>query len=332
MKRSLSAAVAASIMITGCGGGGGNAAVESPDPSVAISENNALLVSKVAYESSLESRSLADSGGGIFFGNGVGQVAATTNSPSASKIAYGESSSVQIPFPAQTVPCAVAGSQTISGDIADPITPTLTAGDYFQTVYSACDEGLNDIKDGILRLDIDAFSGDFLSQLFSFTATVTMTNLQIAFFELQSTTPSDVVTSNGAATVTIDTRNFPFTATEISGNSLTVDSNSSFAALTNFASSLTVDGNLLPSPYTSSSSGTLDSSELAGVVRYSNPVPFEGFGAEFPGSGELLVDGLGSNLRLVADSNVDVRILIDLGADGTIDEIINTTWVELTSP
>ena len=56
---------------------------------------------------------------------------------------------------------------------------------------------------------------------------------------------------------------------------------------------------------------------------------FQGLGIDYPSSGRFLVEGQDSSLLLIADSNVDVRILIDLGADGTIDETIMTTWAEL---
>ena len=115
------------------------------------------------------------------------------------------------------------------------------------------------------------------------------------------------------------------------GNSLVVDTNTGSESLTNFASALTVDGNVIPSPFTATASGTLDSTEIAGIVRYSNPLMFEGLGSEYPSTGQFLVEGLASSMLLIADNNVDVRIEIDLGADGTVDETIVTTWAELNA-
>lgn len=132
--------------------------------------------------------------------------------------------------------------------------------------------------------------------------------------------------------MTVDATNFPFVSSSISGNSLVVDSALSSESLTNFASAFTIDGNFVPSPFTTTASGTLDSTELAGIIRYSTPVMFEGLGGDYPGSGEFLIEGLGSSMRLIAENNVDVRIEIDLGADGTIDETISTTWAELNAP
>ncbi len=330
MKCSLIVSTAAFFLISACGGGGGSAPAVSPDPSLEITSNNAAQVAKIAYEAALESQQLSDAGGGGFFIGSAQNIVSKIDGNLAASAKTGNSFS-QVPIPEETVPCAVSGSKTISGEISDPITPTLTAGDFFQTEYTACDEGLSEVTDGIVRIDIDAFSGDMLSELFSMTMTLTLTSFQVSMFEGQSTTPIDVFTSNGGATLSVDTTNLPFVSSIINGDSLVVDSNASSESLTDFASAFTVDGNLFPSPYTASASGTLDSTQLAGIIRYSNLIRFEGLGSDYPGSGEFLVEGLGSSLLLVADSNVDVRILIDLGADGTIDETINTTWAELAA-
>lgn len=334
MSRSLTVPIAAFFLISGCSsGGGGSAPVISPDPTLQITSNNAMQVSKVAYEAALESQQLSDAnGGGLFIVSAQGGVAKIdSNFIDKAKPGNASDSASQIPIPAETVPCAVSGTQTVSGAIADPITPTLTPGDYFQIDFNACDEGLGEISNGTMRMDIDAFSGDFLGELFSMTVTLTLTGFQVSVFENQSTTPTDVLTSNGGATLTLDAMNLPFVSTSINGESLVVDTNTSSESLTNFLSTLTVDGNLISSPYTTSASGTLDSTQLAGIIRYSNPVIFEGLGGDYPGSGEFLVEGLDSSLRLIADNNVDIRILIDLGADGTIDETIVTTWAELAA-
>jgi len=331
MKHTNFVTITAFFLVSGCGGGGSSAVV-SPEPTLPITSNNAMEVGKIAYEAALESQQLDDAGGGLLIGSTQGLVVNfDKNLEILSKPGSPGTNISQIPIPPETVPCAQAGMQTISGDIADIVTPTLTAGDWFQIVYSACDDGLGEIKDGTVRLDIDAFNGDFLGTLNSMTFTLTLTNFQVSIFENQSPTPTDVITSNGGATLSVDALNFPSVSTNVSGISLVVDANATSESLTNFMSAFSVDGNLIPSPYSTSASGTLDSTQLAGVIRYSNPVTFTGLGGEYPSSGEFLVEGLDSTLRLIAVNNVDVLIEIDLGADGTVDDTINTTWAALTS-
>ena len=333
MKRSLFAPIATLFLISACSsGGGGSAPVISPDPTLNITSSNAMQVSKIAYAAALENQQIIDAGGGLFIGSAQGAVAKIdTGISTLSKTGNAGSNVSQVPIPAETIDCGVSGTQTLSGQIADPVTPTLTPGDFFQFDYAACDDGLGEIKNGSLRMDIDAFSGDFLSELFSMTVTMTFTTFQVSIFENQSTIPTDVVTTTGAVTLALNGLSMPYVSTSISGNSLVVDTNTSSDSLTNFASALTVDGNFIPSPFTATASGTLDSTEIAGIVRYSNTLMFEGFGSEYPGTGEFLIEGLASSMLLIADSNVDVRIQIDLGADGTVDETIVTTWAELNA-
>ena len=79
------------------------------------------------------------------------------------------------------------------------------------------------------------------------------------------------------------------------------------------------------------SSGTLDSSQLAGIVDYSTEIMFQGFDNDYPGIGELLVTGGTSSARLIALDNVNVRIEIDNNDDGTIDDVVDTTWDALVN-
>jgi hypothetical protein len=77
--------------------------------------------------------------------------------------------------------------------------------------------------------------------------------------------------------------------------------------------------------------GLIDSTQLAGIVRYSTPVEFSGAGIEFPSAGVLFVEGSNSSARLTAVDNVTVTIELDVNGDGETDQTINTTWVDLTS-
>ena len=323
MQRTVFIAIAASLLFAGCSSGGGNAAVDSPVLSVPITSNNAMEVAQVSWATALESGEFGDlTGTGLFIGGTSGGVSKLDGAIAMS--AKSRSSQSQIPIPAETTQCDVAGDVTVSGQIADPFTPTLTAGDFFEVDYNNCDDGFGDVTDGRMRMDIDAFNGDFSSELFDMTVTLTLNMFQIA-------TDQDVITSHGDVTATIDTTNSPSLFTGISGNSMMIDSNVSSRSLTNFVSSLNVDGTLQPALYARSASGTLDSTQLAGAIRYSTPVTFEGLGNDFPSSGEFLVEGAMSSLRLIAVDNIDVRIELDSDGDGNVDETILTTWAELTT-
>lgn len=327
MERNILAVICACSLLVACSNSVTNSniiPVDSPAPSITISSNNGILVAQVSYGAALESGNLGDLGGdtGVIVSGpaGVSKVDGSFAAPANT----GASGSVsQIPIPPTTTQCAVSGSVTFSGEIADPFTPTLTSGDFFESDYNICDQGLGEVTNGLVRAVVDIFAGDYLSGLYDLSMTFTLTTLQVS-------TAVDVLTSNGDVSVTFNTANSPAVFTSISGNSLTIDSNASSESLTNFATTLTLDGNFVPAPFTMTTSGTLDSTQLSGVVRYSTEQIFQGFEGDFPDSGEFLVVGVNSSLRLIAENNVNVRIEIDTDGDGIVDQTINTTWAALT--
>lgn len=324
MKRLSIPLLFASFALAACSDGdyGGIVPAPAPPPAgFAITSANALAVSQASWAAANQSADLVD-----LFGSSGGLVASVPgNLNKVRGIASAPGSTGQsVPIPRTTFDCLAGGTVTISGDIADLITPTLSPGDFIDSDYSDCDEGAGEVVNGMVRMTVDAFVGDLVQGLYDLTATFVLTNLQV-------TTAADVITSNGTVTVALDTTMLPAVAASISGSSLTTDSNTSSETLSNFQTVQTVDAGLQPAPYTLDSSGTLDSSDLPGVVSYSTPVSFQGFDFDFPSSGEFLVRAENSSVRLVAVDNVNVRIEIDSDGDDVVDESIDTTWAALTS-
>ncbi len=322
MRRIQLLPVTALSLLAACGGGGeGITAAPPPDLTLTIGSDNAMEVAKVSYESAQASGGLGSlSGGPLLVGSAPDGVAKARGGVAlAAKFSTGQA---QVPIPAETTPCASSGTVTISGDIADPLTPTLSPGDFFEIDYDACDEGLGEVIDGVMRLDIESFSGDFLNELFEMTVTLTLRSFQVA-------NGQDVSSSDGDATVSLNTLNAPTVSTSLRGNSMRIDANAASELLTAYASAITAELGLVPAPYTMSASGTLDSTRLPGIISYSTPVIFTGFDAEYPSSGEFLVSGANSSLRLIAVDNVNVTIEVDTNGDGTVDETLQTTWAEL---
>jgi hypothetical protein len=335
MKSSLVLTLSAISLLTACSSGGngfnegdnGDNGGNVPDPgagaTLGITSANALLVTNVSYQAALSSGALAG------FSTGTGLLAVDPGGISkidraiSSKIGNATANPV---IPEITEPCLgpLGGTMTFSGEIADPANPldplTLTPGDFFNIFYAACDDGFA-VIDGNLFYVVDAFNGELASGLYSLTMTATFTDFQV-------TTVEDELVSNGDVTVRIDTRQFPTLEVEISGASLTVDGTTSAVILTNFAS-LHAQTGLGPFPYTQTSSGTVDSTMLSGVVSYATPVDFEGFDVDYPSVGEFLVTGNNSSARLIAIDNVNVRIDIDTDGNGTVNNTINTTWAAL---
>ena len=310
-------------VLAACGGSDDNGTNSNPPPSAAIpiDSTNGLLVAQVTYQSASSSGDIA----GMAANNGLtGSVGAGLFKPDINKPGIIDTL-MQVPIPEIEQPCAVAGTLTISGNLDDPITPTLTAGDTIKAVYDMCDDGIGEVIDGTIDFEVRAFSGDAITGLYDMTMALLFSNFQV-------TTAEDVVLANGDGTATLNTLQAPYVEAAVSGRSMLSDTNSSTATLTDYSSAQTFDGTVLPSPFTLLTSGVLDSSELSGSVTYSTTVMFEGFDANYPNVGELLIVGDGSSARIIAQANgidVVVEIYSNTTGDGTPDETINTTWTEL---
>ncbi len=320
MKFKHSLVLISTAALTACGGGGGGGEAEfTPPPTSApltITASNGQSATYTAWESANASVGVSDllsNSGFISTGQLKPTVLPTTDFTNIVN---------KIPFGPTTLPCQVSGSITISGDLADPITPSLTEGDVINVDAASCDDGLGEVIDGMLGFDVVAFEGDIVSGLYDLTMAMTMTGFSVQ-------TANETLTSNGDANVMLNTLSAPAVSAEVGGMSLTTQSGALTETLTNFLSAQTVDAGQVPAPYTFSSSGTLDSSQLAGTVTYTTPVTFAGFDNDYPQSGELLVTGASSSARLIALDAVNVRVEIDTDGDGTVDEVIDTTWAAL---
>ena len=227
-----------------------------------------------------------------------------------------------VPIGPDNYDCSVFGAQTLSGDIASPL--TLSAGDRINVEAFDCDDGLGEVINGRMEMTVALFSGDILGGLYLLEMDVDLINFRV-------TTATDEVTSNGDSRVSIDTTGTPILLLGISGSSLATTSLSAGTeVLTAFETSQSVNTGVVPEPYTLSSSGRVNSSQLSGYVDFSTPVTFQGAGAGYPFAGELLITGAnGGTIRLIALDDVNVRIETDIEGDGVVDASEDTTWADI---
>ena len=319
--------LSASLTIAACGGsgdfgdisgGGGFGGGGSSTTTYAITSGKAPVATRASWEAALGSGSFGTTGGQVLSTGNPGDFAKA--SPASHSVGLIANVLQKIPFGPEVSPCLVDGAVTLSGDIADPL--TLTTGDTFNILFEACDDGFGEVIDGMIDMTVREFTGDLLAGTYLLSMDTVATDLQVF-------TASDTVTSNGDATVTEDTTRTPYIESGVSGTSMTVDYNGMSETLSNYVSDQTVDGGEQTLPYTLSAAGTLDSTELNGVIQYSTPVTFAGEGFDYPSSGSLVVEGLDSSARLTAIDNVNVTIEVDVDGDGTYDETLELTWAEL---
>lgn len=310
------------ILISACSSDGSPiGGTEPPSTSFAITSANATTVASVSWQAVVASGEFGELGGSLGLSASTpGGVAKATQSLKAA--GFPVDGGQQVPLGPDVQPCLLDGFVTVSGEIADLL--TLTRGDTFQVLYELCDDGAGEVINGLVEFTVREFTGDLLLGTYMLSMDGVATNLQ-------AVTASDTITNNGDATVSLDTRQTPFIEAGISGTAITIDYNARSETLRNYVSSQTLDGGLQTLPYTMSAAGSLDATELAGVVQYSTPVTFAGEGANYPDSGSMLVQGENSSARLTAVDNVNVIIEVDTDGDGVIDDTINTTWAELAS-
>jgi len=314
--------LSAAIMIAACGGSSDQlGAGQPPTTTFAITSANATDVTRVAWEAAIASGDFGDLGGSLGL-----SATAPDGLAKASVLQKAGGSLVTVtqldPVQPIVTPCLSDGIVTITGDVADPL--TLTVGDTFRTVYELCDDGAGEVIDGSIDFTVREFTGDVLTSLYRLSLDAVVTNLQVV-------SATDTITNHGDVTVTLDTMDAPSIFAGVSGTSMTVDSNASSETLSAYSSSQTVDGKLQTFPFTLTMFGTLDSTQFAGIVRYSTPVTFVGEGIDYPSSGALLIEGDNSSARLTAVDNINVTIEIDSNGDGVVDATIDTTWAALTT-
>ncbi len=321
MSRVRLSVLSASLLLAACSGSSDRLGGAGPAAgALGITPANGQTAAQIAWASVVTSSEFTDLGGSLGFSAATpgGFSKATQTQPAGFLINVMQ----KVPFGPDVFPCLTSGTITISGDIADPL--TLTNGDTFTVESTMCDDGAGEVVDGLIEFTVGDFTGDILAGTYLLSMDAVVTDLQVM-------TVTDTITSNGDATVSLDTSTPGFVSAGTSGTSMTTDSNASSETITNFQSSQTVDGNLQNLPFTLSAFGTLETTQLDGFVSYSTPTEFSGEGIAFPSAGELLVEGANSSARLIAVDDVNVTIEIDGNGDGVTDETINTTWVALTT-
>ena len=309
----LGAFVAGLVACGGGGGGGGSTPVT--DDRVPITSSNAQAVTTAVVESVV---AVIDFGG-ILDATPVAASAPVVATLGALKPRLG--GAFYAPVGPETVPCAVSGTVTISGDIADPF--TLSTGDTIEADFASCDDGDGIVIDGLFSARVEDFEGDLDLIQARLELAVEATDLSVSG-------DGDTATADGDFTLVIDTLSAPIVRLEVSGRSLMVSASGETVTLQNFSEVQTQNDAAVPRPITFEARGRLSSSQLGGPVDYSTPVLFEAFDDAFPYTGEFLIVGADeSSVRLIALNETNVRLDVDEDGDGSAERTIDLLWSEV---
>lgn len=319
-----------SLLLSACGGSSTPAPASPPPPPpvggsapLVVTTANAKPAVRVAFGSTMQSIETGELAGG---GGIASAPSGNLQKPQVERSMSGlVARAVQkIPLGPLTENCLQFGTTTISGELATGI--PFSVGDTIFVEATDCDDGLGEVVNGRMEITITAYSGDLV---FGPTYFLEMTVLLIDF---EVATATDTILSNGDSTVTVDTSGTPLIVLSISGASMTTQSMIGTDIVTDFMTTQTVDSSVIPEPYTLSASATIVSSQIAGQIVHTTPVTFQGAGAGYPFAGELLITGANNaTIRLIALSDVNVRIETDADGDGNVDPdgTEDTTWEDI---
>lgn len=326
-----------SAFLAGCGGGDGSngTSFKAPDISttpVSITTDNAEAVAGSAVVALQASSSMSDSYdvvGSFKVGasaTGQSSLISMTLDKMRSTVATTVADGGPIASPAgvvqsQTENCQVSGTVSITTNTQNVIQSEndLSAGDYFTMSANACNDGFETVS-GTLT--------------FTFN-NANFTNISVVFNDFRVTDDTGTVTIHGDIRLTMSDSLFTLDSTSatitVSGQSLFfVESNldtTDAVHLTSYSITVVTNG----TSYTIDSGMTVDSTMLDGrLVITANAVTGLTSQAN-PSSGSVEIVGNDSKLTVVILSELEVRLDLDLGNDGSIDVTSTVPWITITN-
>jgi hypothetical protein len=321
------------LVLAACGGGGGDSVFGPAAPTaVPITAANAQDVASDVAQAFAAAGSLADFDLDFLF-NEVSALAAPGGASArfsrggqpASMRAMRLSLAGPSPNLVTTDPCIVAGSVTVTSNIAS--SGTLTVDDAVSATFNACDDGDGQVIDGTIGFTVQQFTGDLPGGFFTLTAPVTFTQLTV-------TAGTDVAVFDGNATIALDTTDNVLLYSTVSGSSLSITLNGSKTTLGSyFVTTITDITNGLDFDESLEAGGTLTSDALGGKVDLETVDPLlQAESDTYPRSGLFTILG-GDNTYedvSVTDGNLGtVTLDIDTDGNGQVDTTQTTTWAAL---
>jgi hypothetical protein len=218
--------------------------------------------------------------------------------------------------------CAVNGTVTVSGSPAnDPA--TIAAGDVFDLVFDACDDGDGYTIDSSFSLKVMELVGDPGTDVY---------RLRYALLDMSLTVASSVDSYTASDTefqLIWDSLAFPVIVLTSGAESLQLSSQADDYSWNFGVQAITVNTDISPITTLREVRESRMKSDLLGdYLYYKTTMPLQGADNQNPESGEILISGKGT-VRIVIESSTSVRLEIDADGDGVVDDYQYTTWATL---
>jgi hypothetical protein len=319
--------LSAGALLAACGGGGGGGgggdSVTTSSTPVTISATNAPEVAGAAYKTTAG----LEGGGGGATGFLTGAVVENTSGDidlvdvlisqvkEVPQLASSEATaSLTGAVISQTYDCTNGGSISISFDDANN-DQELSTGESLSFAANNCrEDGMT--MNGSVGIDNVTVAGSVTSPPYNMQFRIQANNFSV-------TEGAESVALNGSMTMSESSSDGFSFSQSITGSSIQVTEGGVTAGLSNFNIEATEDNN---TAYTLDLNATVNSSEIGGSFTIVTDIDFQGFGFDYPSSGQATITGANnSSVTLIALNSIDVRLEIDANGDGAV-EIIDTTW------
>jgi hypothetical protein len=332
--RTLFLAIASTLVLSACGGGGGDpGSVGGPAPVqtsalTPITAANANKAAASGYSANDLIGNSSTSITGVLTGVSMDGSGISAVSPVLTLVKRAVGPGGAPLLTGITVSEACSGGGTVKIDANLHNTQTISNGDTMTLTASNCVEDGNNLN-GVLTIAFSNVSGDLIN---TSSGAATM-DTRFTGFNIAS--GSETATMNGDMKIAIRITSATVSSVTISGRSLQVNEQKAGAAVANvtladYALTGSTDGTSTTTSANFTLSGNVNGlGQFAYMVK--NIQPFVSVGTAMPSSGSLIVNGAASSVTVTALNASSVRLDYSARGDGTITQTTTLSWSEFAA-
>lgn len=333
--RTLSLAIASTLVLGACGGGGGGAGGSVSPPPVQtsnltpITAGNSGKAAAVGFTANALIGDSSSSITGVLTGVSIGGAGISAVAPVISlvKRSFGQGGAPLLTGVTVSQACSGGGSLTIDANVHNP--QTISNGDTMTVTAQNCVEDGNNLN-GRLTIAFSNITGDLThTAVGGATMDTTFTGFSIG-------SGSETATINGDMKIVYASTSSTSNSITIAGKSLQTTEQKAGAAVASLTlADYSVTGSTNGATTTTSAANFSLSGNANSLGQFAYTVkslqPFVGVGTAKPGSGALIVNGNASSVTVTALSTGSVRLDYSAKGDGVITQSTTLSWADLAA-